>query len=159
MKKLNKLIYLSFLATVSCGPIYDTKYNFIPPTSSEGRACIFQCENSRSQCIELENYRNQDCQQRSDYDQRRCEDDIRYREGREPKWYECGSNSCSVDQERCESQFRYCYQSCGGRVDAQTVCVANCQGAPAPQPANGGSGSYQPYPRGNSGNNSIYPKY
>ncbi len=163
IKLLVIFLFPGFL--ISCGPIYDTQYSYFPPESSEGRACIFQCENSRSQCQELEHYRNQDCERRSTYDYERCRDDIRYRYDREPKWNECSESSCSADEERCDSQFRYCYQSCGGRVDAQTVCVANCQGAnpPVKQGISTGypapTGGYQKYPRGPASGSSIYPRY
>lgn len=117
----------------ACGPVYDTQYHFTPPPSSEGRSCVFQCDNSRLQCRQLEDYKNEDCQRRAEYDQRRCEDDIYRRKGREPKWYECGSSSCSPDYDRCEQLYRSCYQSCGGRVDQQTVCVSGCDQIPPNQ--------------------------
>lgn len=166
--KINLLVAVLFTCFLnSCGPVYDTQYSYIPPDSSEGRACIFQCENSRSQCQELEQYRSQDCERRSSYDQDRCEEDIRYRYDREPKWYECGSSSCTVDEERCESQYRYCYESCGGKVDQKTVCVSNCETANRPlgqtvgssYPPTGIVGGNQKKPRANTGDNSIYPRY
>lgn len=121
---------IAIVSIAACGPIYDTQYNFRPPSSSEGRACIFQCEQSRQLCRQNEEYRADDCQRRSEWDQQRCEDQIYRTKGREPKWYECGSESCSADYDRCEGSYRACYQSCGGRVDAETRCVANCDQIP-----------------------------
>jgi hypothetical protein len=121
------------IAGIGCGPVYNTEYQFSPPDSDAGRACVFQCENSRQQCRQLEEYRADDCQRRASWDQQRCEDDIYRRKGREPKWYECGSESCSADYDRCDESYRSCYQSCGGKVNAETRCVANCDKIPPQQ--------------------------
>ena len=138
----NRLNFRSLLGAAgvlllgACGPIYDTQYRFTPPESGQGVSCIYQCENSKLQCRQLEEYRADDCTRRAQYEAQRCEADIWRQKGRAPKWYECGSSSCSPEYDRCETQYRSCYQSCGGRVDAQTVCVANCdQIPPGSQPA------------------------
>ncbi|MBP9837783.1 MAG: hypothetical protein KBC84_03630 [Proteobacteria bacterium] len=137
-KHISKTLFFFFLSTVlySCGPIYDTQYQFIPPDSPQGRACIYQCENSKSQCHELERYRSDDCEYRAKLDQQRCEDDVWRRTGKAPKWYECGAESCSPNSDRCDGDYRHCYEMCGGRVDARTVCVANCQAVPPNAPTN-----------------------
>lgn len=152
-----------FLA--ACGPVYNTQYHFTPPESSEGRSCVFQCDNSRLQCRQLEEYRTEDCQRRSEFDQRRCEDDIYRRKGREPKWYECGSSSCSPDYDRCEQLYRSCYQSCGGRVDQETVCVSNCdqippgqQQPPPPRRDNPRQDDFKAPERPKKGGGSIVPR-
>jgi hypothetical protein len=125
---VKRLILLCFPATVlfGCGPIYDTTYTFIPPEDNRGQICTFQCENSKSQCIQLEEMKESNCQSRSDAQRYICEERIRAQYGREPKWYECGGETCSADEARCESQYRSCYQACGGRVIAETRCIANC---------------------------------
>ncbi len=120
------LALLACLGYAGCGPAFETQYNFTPPPTSEGKTCAFQCDNSRLQCRQLEDYRAQDCQRQSEWDRRQCEEDIYRRKGREPKWYECGGSSCNTDYERCEGLYRSCYQSCGGRIDAQRVCVSGC---------------------------------
>lgn len=133
MKKLLSLVGIA-LAISSCGPIYDTTYQFIPPNSEGGRACVYQCENSRSQCRQIEDLRVDRCEQDSRYEQRRCEDDVYRREGRGPKWHECGGLVCTPEYDRCDDQYRSCYQSCGGTVQAETRCVANCEKVPPPPP-------------------------
>ncbi len=134
MKVVIRIAFVSAaLALSSCGPIYDTVYDFTPPESNAGRACIYQCENSRGQCRQLEEYRADDCERRSDYEVERCEREIWRRKGREPKWYECGGESCSANLDRCDEQYRSCYQSCGGRIRSETRCVANCDQIPQPQ--------------------------
>lgn len=130
MKKILSLSLLACLA--SCGPIYNTEYVYTPPGSSSGHACIAQCEIGRSQCIQIEQLKAERCQDRTQVDQDYCEDDIRYRKGRDPKWYECVPDSCDVDEERCENNYRHCYLSCGGKIDTVSRCVANCSNAPLP---------------------------
>ena len=100
-----------------CGPIYETQYSFIPPEDDHGRSCIFQCENGKLQCERLEDMKKDQCEDRSDRQYYRCQD-------RGEKY--CYRESCSVDYETCESHYRGCYQSCGGRVDAKQVCVGFC---------------------------------
>lgn len=113
-----------------CGPIYDTRYTFSPPQSSEGKTCTFQCNQIKLQCQQLEDMNNDRCQRDSERERRDCEWEIRMTKGREPKWYECGGSSCSVDYARCEETYRSCYESCGGKIVAERVCVMNCEGAP-----------------------------
>lgn len=122
MKRI--IFVLSFLS--ACGPIYSTDYNFSPPRSAEGRACVFQCEIGRQQCNEIEGLKQDRCEHYSDQELYDCERDIRRRKGREPKWYECSSRSCDADSDRCDQSYRYCYQACGGEVNQVTNCVANC---------------------------------
>src|SRR5262249_46185968 len=117
-----------------CGPIYSTEYIFTPPDGSTGNFCISQCEESKFQCEDLENMRNERCEEESRYQEERCRDRVWADKGREPKWYECGGNSCTADTERCDERYRGCYQACGGKVETVTRCVANCPPA-APPPA------------------------
>ena len=121
---------------IGCGPIYNTEYVFSPPESATGRTCTFHCETMRGQCLQLEQVKAQQCESYSQREQDYCEYNIRVSKDREPKWYECVPESCNVDSERCEQSYRSCYQSCGGRVETVTRCVANCQPAPGTaQPA------------------------
>jgi hypothetical protein len=110
-----------------CGPIYDTRYHFVPPSDPSARSCIFQCENLKMQCEELEQMRVENCDYRARLDQDRCRAEIR-RQGREPKSHECSSlgGSCYANTERCEAKYRQCYQNCGGQVRTEQVCVFNC---------------------------------
>lgn len=114
--------------------MYETDYIFTAPESSKGINCIPHCENARTQCTEIEQLRVERCELQSERDQRDCEDDIYYRKGRDPKWYECVPASCSVDEERCEEDYRRCFQACGGKVEKVTRCVANCEQIPGYKP-------------------------
>lgn len=123
---MRALILLTVLS--ACGPIYDTRYNFTPPNEPTGRVCTYQCENSRSSCLQMQAQMKQNCEMQNRTYEQMCETNIRLG-GREPKWYECSGQSCNDNSEMCESQYRSCYQACGGKVDSQQVCVMNCGGA------------------------------
>ncbi len=107
----------AMLMLAGCGPMYETQYSFVPPENESARACIFQCENGKLQCHQLEEMKEENCENRADRDYYRCKD-------RGEKY--CYRESCSVDYERCEGQYRSCYQACGGRVESRQVCVAFC---------------------------------
>ena len=111
---------LMFLA--GCGPMYETRYNFLPPESASGRACIFQCDNGKMQCEQIEDMQKERCEDRADRDYDRCRD-------RGEKY--CYRESCSADYTRCEDRYRSCYSSCGGKVEKYEMCVSFCEGAPA----------------------------
>lgn len=120
-------IVLAVLLPLSgCGPIYDTRYSYSPPHDPQGQSCIFQCENMKMQCEQLEMMKAENCNNRNRIEQDRCRDNIR-RQGREPKSSECSFYaSCTTDTERCDAQYRICYQNCGGKVYSEEVCVFNC---------------------------------
>jgi hypothetical protein len=122
-------VVLGALVLTSCGPIYETRYTFSPPRSGEGRNCTYQCEHSKQQCREIEEMRAQRCEEHSRWETERCQRDLE-RRGKKEHWYSCGGDSCSADYDRCESSYRSCYESCGGRVNSEEVCTMNCEKAP-----------------------------
>lgn len=128
IKSISNYLLLSIVVT-SCGPLYDTRYDFVPPESSSGRACVYQCENSKSSCLQLAEYRKRDCEDRADYEYERCQDDIA-RRGKKEKWYDCFRDSCEDGSDRCNEQYLSCYRSCGGDVKVSQVCIANCDQIP-----------------------------
>ena len=121
------LLMVSFLT--ACGPVYRTEYTFKPPRTATGRNCAFQCETSRGQCRQIEDLRVDRCEDNSRREVQDCEDRLRWDKNRDSKWYECTGDSCTADYDRCDELYRSCYQSCGGNVTSQTVCVANCEKA------------------------------
>ncbi len=109
-----------------CGPIYDTRYYFTPPNDPHGQACVFQCENIKLQCEQVERMKEENYNMRARMDQERCRNDIR-RHGREPKSSECLTyTSYTANYNHCEAQYRLCYQNCGGKVHTEEVCIFNC---------------------------------
>lgn len=126
-----ELMLLGVMGLISsCGPMYQTDYMMTPPKSASGKACVFQCENGKYQCQQLEDLKAERCESRAQADQEACERKIAWEKGRDPKWYECGRESCDADYERCERSYRACFQACGGTVKQETRCVANCEQAP-----------------------------
>jgi len=123
-------IVIGVFSAAGCGPMYQTDYNLVPPKTESGRACTYHCDTTKLQCRQIEQLRVDRCEMQAREDQRICENQIRWDKGRSPKWYECGGSSCSADNEQCEAQYRSCYQSCGGRVESTTRCVANCDQIP-----------------------------
>lgn len=121
------LALLVVLLLGACGPVYNTEYTFSPPKSETGRSCTYHCDTNKFQCRQIEDMHAQRCQEQAYWEQQRCEAEIYRNKGRDPKWYECGTSSCSADYDRCEEQYRACYQSCGGKVESVTRCVANCE--------------------------------
>ena len=116
------------LAATACGPVYSTTYSFIPPENANGRACIFQCESAKTQCQHIEDLERDRCESRSDLEYERCEarNDRVYKD--DDKEY-CYREYCSVDYTNCDDRYRSCYQNCGGKVNATTVCTAFCDQA------------------------------
>lgn len=116
---------LCLASLAACGPIYDTRYSFTPPSTPQGQSCLFHCSQLQDQCEQLEDHRQELCEERARYERERCERDLR-RDGKKVKWYDCGTESCTSDYDRCAQQYRSCYESCGGKVSAEQVCVMNC---------------------------------
>lgn len=133
-KALGVLLVVAFLVS-ACGPVYETRYQFTPPTTPQGQLCVNQCQQINLLC-------RRNCQLESDsclareYEQARWryEDYVRERRAanqpieRSPDdfvyRYNCpSSNSCTP---ACDNDHRVCYQTCGGQVSATTVCTANC---------------------------------
>ncbi len=135
---------LGLLALLSaCGPIYETQYSLIPPSSVEGRRCVGQCQQNRTIC-------RQSCT----ISQQACVNDARTRalyeyqayvarQTAEKKpvkksvsdfehSYGCSSNSC---EDRCEANYRDCFGGlCGGQITAQRVCTMFCDQQPKAAP-------------------------
>ncbi|MCB0358636.1 MAG: hypothetical protein KDD44_03345 [Bdellovibrionales bacterium] len=113
----------------ACSPVYRTNYSFVPPEDPRGQACVFQCQTVKLQCEQLEKSENDRCVDRAEYDYDRCE--ARNDRRREDKQDYCYRSYCpGPNFDRCEDQYRSCYQSCGGTVNAHTQCVSFCEDAP-----------------------------
>ncbi len=114
-----------------CGPIYKKEYAYVPPRSSMGKMCTAQCIQSKSNCLQMCQMRNDNCraQARQDayyqYEEYKHE---RRREGKEvdkdvkdfDRSFFC-NQSCD-----CTPSFHACYSACGGQVLERQVCVAFC---------------------------------
>ena len=120
-------------AACATGPQYRTFYDFVPPTTAEGRSCVFQCENTKMQCSQLEEMRVANCEDRADYRHGQCMDraqDAYQRCQQSGNQYcvqsYCARESCSYSS-RCENQYNRCFEVCGGEILSETRCVKNCE--------------------------------
>lgn len=119
-------VFLVLLLLSACGPIYETRYDFTPPRDERGRSCTYSCETMRQSCTSMQRQTQWQCERMAEQQESLCESQIRWSEGREPKWYECSRPSCTADEEMCNSQYRACYQGCGGDIRSYQVCTMNC---------------------------------
>jgi hypothetical protein len=126
-------IPLTLFIQACAGPQYKTFYSYDPPKTSEGRACIFQCENTKVQCEQLAQMRVDNCQDRAELNFQRCADRAqadydRCKASGEDKICfkkDCGRGACNPSGQ-CDNQYQRCYSTCGGQVTSETRCVANC---------------------------------
>lgn len=106
------------IATVglfACGP--QIVYDFIPPESGEGRICAAQCQSTATNCRQMKQMVNQQCQNNYNAMQQNynaCkESGAKHCVGPTP----CPYNSTS----ECDQNYRECFAACGGQVIARTV--------------------------------------
>lgn len=137
---------LAVIALLSaCGPVYETQYSLIPPSSAEGRLCVNQCQQNRNFCRQNCGLNQQACvneaRSRALYEyqayvnrQQAEKKPVKKSVSDFDRSYSCGNSSCEA---RCEADYRDCFGgSCGGQVIARTVCTAFCdQEKPAPATA------------------------
>jgi hypothetical protein len=121
-------IVVAALLFAACDPIYTTDYRYTPPTDKAGKQCLAQCGAARSFCRsaasqEAQNDRLQcDLAARDDYEH--C---LQSAHGDSSK---CYRRSCTANPYygTCESDYRECYQNCGGQVTEVKQCHFNCNG-------------------------------
>ena len=113
---LGFVLILGLFVLAGCGPMYQTEYSLVPPKSEAGSACTYHCETAKLQCRQIEELRVDRCELQGREENRECESRIRWQEGRSPKWYECGSGSCSADYDQCVDHAALPAGSAGERV-------------------------------------------
>jgi len=123
-----------FIQGCATTPEYETFYNYAPPKTAEGRACIFQCELTRSQCEQLVQMRLDNCQNRAQIKYDNCEyrSQAAYDNCVLSGAQNCYKDWCSMDQcnnntRSCDNKYNSCYSTCGGSVGSETRCVNNCE--------------------------------
>lgn len=119
---------LAGLFLAGCGPIYETQYTLTPPPGAEGRACVFQCDNTQLHCRQIKDLERQSCErdeQLARYEYQNC---LQRRE--KDSGVKCAERYVycpSASYESCEAEYRSCFQTCGGVVQSRQVCVFNCE--------------------------------
>lgn len=111
---------LAALCLTACGPIYDTKYSYVPPKDTTGIMCVTSCGMTRSNCQQMEFMNKERCEERHEDDYRWC---LKHNDKKD----DCYRTSCSSNTEHCTEEYNTCYQSCGGTINSQQVCTAFCQ--------------------------------
>ncbi|MFN4262620.1 MAG: hypothetical protein ACK4IT_03100 [Thioalkalivibrionaceae bacterium] len=119
------------LMLAGCGPIYSTEYRYTPPAGEQARFCVAQCMNTRELCrISAEQraaLRAAECRSEADRTYAQCLASAGTDEARSRCRPRTASCSSSVQSERCDADYRVCYQTCGGKVESQQVCTFNCR--------------------------------
>ena len=111
-----------------------TEYTYEPPTTSEGKFCVAKCQGRQGNCHESEQVRARDeqqrCQREGERKQAQCDHDSQIEYDACLKYSKtdadrnkCKKNSCdapgcysSANYGQCDSDYRACFQSCGGKV-------------------------------------------
>ena len=125
------LITIGLLSLTACGPIYQTKHDYVPPHSSNGKNCAAQCIQSKSYCNQMSQTRESDCREHARQDAEREYHLYKDRQKsknlpieKSPSDFEHSSH-CSQNSD-CDSAFDMCYTTCGGIIKERKECVAFC---------------------------------
>jgi hypothetical protein len=135
------LVLLSVMLLSGCGPMYETRYHYTPPTSEKGRHCLIRCQQNQNTCKNDCRLRQSQCEL-NERDKARFKYES-YKQDQKDKGLEVaktlrdfmnswGSSSCSFSC-GCLSTYNSCYELCGGKVEAEEVCTAFCE-EDKPQP-------------------------
>lgn len=129
-----------FLVLAGCGPMMETKRDFVPPQSAAGMQCVQNCQNQQTACQKAEKKENDKCRAKAErkadraYEKAKDQyitalklhaaDSAKYPMPAEPRrtvdYSACNKSS------QCSAQHDMCYRSCGGQINEYQVCVANC---------------------------------
>ncbi len=115
-KKILALALLT-IGLTACFPVYDTNYQFIQPSSPEGKQCVNTCANTQKSCRDACIKNETVC---VGEDGKRVTPQV---SGRPAISRNCSSYSC---QEQCTEEYRQCFSGCGGQVVPHVRCVAFC---------------------------------
>jgi hypothetical protein len=96
-----------------------TQENYTYPTSSEGKACVSQCDVVKMQCEQMQTMKYDNCKQQEQLENERwkqCLNEKRY-----DPWKICllpSSGNCGFEPDisNCKSQWKSCFQMCGGVI-------------------------------------------
>ena len=106
-------------------PVYQIRYEYLPPGSAEGRQCTQQCETTKNQCQEVVNKELE--KERRNLQQAYQQCLLTQSTSRSPIICSDQSQLIRVNYSSCWPDYNHCYQSCGGRVEERNVCVSNCR--------------------------------
>lgn len=136
VKSLKIFIAITILSAIflqGCAtPQYDTFHSYVPPKGAEAKSCLFQCSMTETQCEQLSQMRLDNCVARSQnkYDACEAREQAVYDRCVNSGRQDCYKDWCSQDEctasNTCKTKYNSCYSICGGIVNSETRCVANC---------------------------------
>lgn len=109
-----KLLAFFILVLAGCSSVYETKYTYTPPKSSNGEICIKDCHAVRLKC-----YQFIEDEYKKNINNENFKDDKEY-----IKFCE---NERTINIESCDTEYQACYELCGGKVEKEINCIANCR--------------------------------
>jgi len=118
-------ILFSLVLALKCAPspVYQTKYDYLPPESAEGKTCTQQCETTKTQCEQAMN---------KEFELERGNAQKAYQEcllsqsnTRSPILCYDRSQSIQPNYSNCLAAYKGCFERCGGRIEERNVCVRN----------------------------------
>lgn len=132
MKLLSGLMLLiGILCLSACGPVYKTEYKYVPPKSDNGKQCAVQCVESKAYCQQGCQARESQCRalaHREAIHQFRQYKHEQLAHGKPIKKSERDFEYTSQCNQSCgcDDMFNMCYQTCGGVIKENKICVAFC---------------------------------
>lgn len=96
----------------------ETQYTYTPPSSPQGQQCVVKCSGQQNACKAHEDervaYEKPQCEHDADIEYTACLKYAKTDKDREG----CYRQSCYISPNYyvCESDFRQCFQVCGGSV-------------------------------------------
>mgnify|MGYP001437329553 CR=1 FL=1 len=115
----------------ACGPIYNTEYTYVPPKSKVGKMCISQCQQNKMMCEQLNESRKDACLAKVRQDAlyeyelyKLNQEKLKQPVLKSPRNFEKNWKCSQTSQ--CQTNFKTCYESCGGEIHTHQVCTAFC---------------------------------
>ena len=125
---------ITLFALSNCfGPVYETRYTYDPPVTTEGRMCVNQCQQMSTICKQNCKLNLQQCETNAllqaqieyqNYVNRRNLAGKSIKRTIESFRRPCYDNGCSNE---CDQNFRFCFMNCGGQIREHTICTAFCE--------------------------------
>lgn len=126
------ILLIAGLTACESGPQYRTDTSYVAPPTSQGATCVATCQTSEQICRA-----RQEDTARAEYPaclQRAADDYKICMSGGSTVncslYKDLSQQKCARDKDpnykTCVSSYNSCYQSCGGQVKQNTVCVKNC---------------------------------
>jgi len=131
---LRIITLLLLLSLASCGPIYTTEYEIVPPQTEYGSMCANNCVYMKSNCTRSCKDQNDQCyrikqleaQNRYLYEEVRRDKLSPVKQRSNIEFYDstrCDDSSCLRG---CTIDYHICHKNCGGDVIAYSRCTAFC---------------------------------